>query len=219
MRPSGIPNGMRLRIIGQSMFYADDAYSKGDYETAFNSYRRIAKLGSSYGQLRTGFMYTNGIGVEQDLIQAVKYFRAAAKQGDESAQFNMGVMYTYGHGVKRNYRKAAEYYRKAAEQNFAHAQYNLGVMYLFGYHYKQNDKKAADLFLKAAHQEFGPAQKNLALMSRRKRLIGIKDKGKTLMRYQEYALARHPEKLKALLSGTWDEYSGFSSGQIKNLLR
>ena len=214
MRSSGMPEGMRLRMIGQSMCYAEESYAKGDYGCAFSAYEHVAKLGHAYGQLRIGFMYTNGIGVEQDYKQAVKYFREAVKQGNKEAQFNMGIMYTYGQGVKQSYKKAAEYYKKSSEQNFAHAQYNLGVMYLFGYYCKQNDKKAADLFLKAAHQEFEPAQKNLSLMSRKRRLVG-----ETLMQYQEYALARHPEKLKALLSGTWDEYSGFSSGQVKKLLK
>ena len=209
-----MPMGMRLREIGQTMFYAMDEYERGNYKSAFNSYKRIAYLGSAYGQNQVGYMYTNGVGVEQDYKKAVKYFRMSAKQGNEDAQFNMGIMYTYGYGVKQSYKKAAWYYRKSAEQGFANAQYNLGVMYLFGYHYKQNDKKAANLFFKAAYQEFAPAQKNLALMSRSKRFVG-----KTLIRYQEYVLARHPEKMKVLMEGTWDEYSNFTSDQIKKLLR
>ena len=54
-------------------------------------------------QYNLGVMYTNGEGVPQDDVEAVKWYRLAADQGNAKAQFNLGVRYANGKGVPRNY--------------------------------------------------------------------------------------------------------------------
>ena len=47
-------------------------------------------------------MYQNGIGVRQDLPEAVNWYRKAAEQGDADAQHRLGIMFSYGEGIARD---------------------------------------------------------------------------------------------------------------------
>ena len=44
-------------------------------------------------------MYYQGVGVDTDYKEAVKWYSLAAKQGDAEAQYNLGLMYDFGEGV------------------------------------------------------------------------------------------------------------------------
>ena len=63
-----------------------------------------------------GNCYNEGVGVEQDLSEAVKWFRLAAEQGYAPAQFNLGASYNNGEGVAENKDEAIKWFRLAAEQ-------------------------------------------------------------------------------------------------------
>ena len=49
-----------------------------------------------------GQMYQAGLGVRQDLVEAVRLYRLAADQGLAEAQFHLGLMYEHGFGVPQN---------------------------------------------------------------------------------------------------------------------
>lgn len=70
----------------------------------------------------TGLKYYDGVGVEKNLAEAVKWFRKAAEKNYAPAQFSLGLCYYGGKGVPRNYVEAVKWYRKAAEQNYPLAQ-------------------------------------------------------------------------------------------------
>ena len=89
-----------------------------------------------------GVMYTNGEGVTQDYVEAVRWYRKAAEQGYAIAQHNLGVMYAIGEGVPEDDTEAVRWYRKAAEQRDANAQYKLGVKYARGEGVPEDDKQA-----------------------------------------------------------------------------
>ena len=65
-----------------------------------------AVQGHNKAQYRLGVMYEKGIGVSQDIKEALKWKLMAAEQGEPRAQNNMGVKYAKGKGVKKNYRNA-----------------------------------------------------------------------------------------------------------------
>ena len=46
-------------------------------------------------------MYSSGLGVRQDRVEAVRWYRRAAEQGSAQAQNNLGIMYDEGRGVRR----------------------------------------------------------------------------------------------------------------------
>ena len=82
-----------------------------------------AEAGDADAQFNLGVMYYQGLGVEQDLKEAVKWYQKAADQGDVAmAQFNLGVMYEKGKGVEQDFKEAVKWYQKAADQGDAMAQ-------------------------------------------------------------------------------------------------
>ncbi len=64
------------------------AYDRGDYATAFSEWKPLAEQGDAAAQYNLGIMYSNGRGVPQDHVQAVKWYRKAAEQGVAFAQYN-----------------------------------------------------------------------------------------------------------------------------------
>jgi hypothetical protein len=85
---------------------AQAAYERGDYVIAAQIYQILAKQGNVAARYNLGSMYTEGKGVAQDDVEAVKWFRLAAAQGDPLTQCTLGVMYGYGRGVPRDYVRA-----------------------------------------------------------------------------------------------------------------
>ena len=77
-------------------------------------------------------MLSDGQGVPQNYIEAVKWYRKAADQGDASAQDNLGTMLHQGRGVLRDDTEAAKWILKAADQGDAKAQGKLGISYEHG---------------------------------------------------------------------------------------
>lgn len=57
-------------------------------------------------------MYHDGIGVERDYTEALKWYTKAAWWGYVSAQYNLAGMYLEARGVVQDYGKAEKWYRK-----------------------------------------------------------------------------------------------------------
>ena len=60
---------------------AENAYNRGDYETALKKFLPLAEQGNASAQYNLGVMYANGRGVPQDYAEAMKWYRLAAEQG------------------------------------------------------------------------------------------------------------------------------------------
>lgn len=125
-------------------------------------YQKI--VDSSKQILQTGVIFAQGMGVKQNLPEAVKWFRKAANLGNAEAQFNLGVMYANGQSVKQDYAEAEKWYRKAAALGNTAAQFNLGNMYAFGRGVKQDYSEVVQWYRKAAAQGDADAQCNLSVM-------------------------------------------------------
>jgi len=123
-----------------------------------------ASEGIALAQKSLAEMFMKGIGVEQDVTQAVFWYRKAAEQGDATAQANLGMMYDSGQGVEQDAKQAVFWYSKAAEQGHATAQANLGMMYESGQGVERDAKQAVVWYRKAAEQGNANAQVNLGFM-------------------------------------------------------
>jgi TPR repeat protein len=89
-----------LTTLAHADFQAgQEAYKRGDYETASKEWLPIAKAGNREAQFQLGGLYADGQGVPQNDAQAAKWFRKAAEQKMPRAQYNLGVMYANGRGV------------------------------------------------------------------------------------------------------------------------
>ena len=134
-----------------------------DEKKAFKEYMlKAMEQGIDWAQFNLGYCYANGVGVEKDTAEAVKWYRKAAEQGFANAQNHLGNHYADGEGVEKDFVEAFLWYRKAAEAGNAVAQYNLGNSYYVGEGVEKDIAQAASWYRKAAEQGYAMAQFNLA---------------------------------------------------------
>ena len=118
-----------------------------------------AEKGDAQAQYEMGLAYTDGAGVANDDVEALKWYRRAAEQGYSPAQTAIGNCYFTGRGVTSNWLEAVQWYDKAAEQGCAAAQERLGYCCQFRY---SNSVAAVQWYRKAADQGYAAAQSSLA---------------------------------------------------------
>lgn len=70
----------------------EGAPSQKKYRTALGWFKLAAKQGNALAQMQMGFLYQNGLGVQQDLSEAIRWYRLAAAQGEEHAINNLEAM-------------------------------------------------------------------------------------------------------------------------------
>lgn len=125
-----------------------------------------ALTGDADAQFAVAEAYRQGIGVNEDLSQALRWYRSAADQGHPRAQNNLGSMLLNGMGTEKDPAEAAVWYRKAGEQGEAEAQFNLALRYLHGSGVSQSDAEAAAWLKQAAAQGHTEAIGQLGTLSR-----------------------------------------------------
>jgi TPR repeat protein/uncharacterized RDD family membrane protein YckC len=111
-----------------------------------------------------GYMHSEGKGMAENNVEAVRWFRKAAEQGDVYGQYNLGVMFDNGDGVTEDDAEAVRWLRKAAEQGYAPAQNYLGVMFDNGDGVTEDNAEAVRWYRKAAEQGDVDGQYNLGMM-------------------------------------------------------
>ena len=120
-----------------------------------------AEEGNADAQNQLGDAYYDGIGVEQDYIQALEWYLRAAKQGHGIAQYNVAYAYANGIGTQKNTSEAIKWYGKSADQGIALAEYVLAKMFIGGQYLEQDLTKGLDLLHKASNQGLDLAQYDL----------------------------------------------------------
>lgn len=141
------------------------ALDRGDYAVAEKLMKPLAERGETWAQVNLGLLYAQGLGVQEDTREAMKWFRMAAEQGDATAQHCLGMIYEEGRGISPDYEKAAKWYRLAADQGFSWAQHYLGLMYLRGQGVERDNIQAylwLGLAAEAGHEDAGLAKQVLA---------------------------------------------------------
>ena len=124
------------------VFRQDPCSSAVVYTSAFAALIGCAAEGYAPDQYTLGWMYTNGIDVQENDVEAVRWFRMAAEQGHPGAQHDLGLMYAEGDGVPEDDAEAVRWYLLAAAQAYVPAQGNLGDL--------QDLVVVAESFLEAA---------------------------------------------------------------------
>lgn len=98
-----------------------EAFSKGDYVAAFGECKAQADLGDAKAELRVGYMYNTGKGIERDAEEAVRWYTRAAMQGNAEAEYGLGNIYLFGQGVAKDYITSYVWFYLAAGQGHASA--------------------------------------------------------------------------------------------------
>ncbi|HLH55787.1 MAG TPA: SEL1-like repeat protein [Verrucomicrobiae bacterium] len=123
----------------------------------------LARDGAALAQLRLGYTYFAGDGVERDYPTAVRWLRPASDAQFAPAQFLLGVANLNGWGVPRDFETGVDLLNRAAEQGFADAEFQLGICYLKGgAGVNQAPARGVKWLTRAAEQGKAPAQQFLA---------------------------------------------------------
>ena len=79
-----------------------------------------------------GLAYANGLGVDKDDAEAVKWYRKSAAKGEKEGQLQLGLSLCKGEGVAEDSTEGIRWLRSAAEQGDSFAQHNVAVCYYTG---------------------------------------------------------------------------------------
>lgn len=120
-----------------------------------------AQSGNPLAQAIYGRCLFEGVNVEKDYSEAVKWFRLSADQGYSAGQADLGRCYILGKGVAKDEQEAVKWLRLAADQGHYAGQADLGRCYLLGTGIPKDEEKAVNLLRRAADQGHSAGQVNL----------------------------------------------------------
>ncbi len=126
--------------------------------------RKAAERNNANAQSNLGWIFSCGLGVERDEIEAAQWYRKAADQNNPVAQIRLAEMLYNGFGglqVGKDEKEAMKWCRKAADQYFPESQYLLSTFYRFGKGVEKDEKEALKWLRKAAEQNLPWAQVSL----------------------------------------------------------
>lgn len=133
-----------------AMVLCGDTYLEGtadampDYQNALACYQQAILSGCPFAAYRLGWLYREGLGVEQDKVKSWDYYQQALEMQYSDAIVDVALLYRDGDMVEKDYTKAQGYLLKAANKGNARAMFELSQMYLKGVGIKPDFKLAKD---------------------------------------------------------------------------
>lgn len=121
-------------------------------------FEQAAEAGNAQAQAALGFLYLEGLGVEKNENEGVKWLRMAADQHLASAQHNLAIVL-----LRRSSEKKEEVLgllTDSAERGFLPSQMELGEIFYFGKFDIQADSKQAAKYMKMAAEQGNPSAQN-----------------------------------------------------------
>lgn len=95
------------------------AFEAGDYTIAFKILKPIANRGEPEAQCIIANIYHLGLGLERNILEAVKWYKKSAEQGYGLASNNLAGIFLIGDdGIEVDQAEAEQWYKKAIEQGF-----------------------------------------------------------------------------------------------------
>jgi len=145
------------------------AFERGDYATALRMWRPLAE-DDPRAAINLGVMYAEGLGVQKDAVEALRWLGPAALVGEPNAQMHIGMMFAEGTGgFTQDYATAAAWYRRAAEQGNPDAQVLLAFAYSIGEGVPE-DYMAAHMWVNLAAAKLPPGKARDAALQLRDQL-------------------------------------------------
>jgi tetratricopeptide (TPR) repeat protein len=148
---AGLSNSFAQAALGN--FYENAK----QYDKALEWYTKGALQGNMLGENNLGFMYANGLGVEENQDTALEWLMKAASKGFPPAINNVGEV----HAVKDQCKEAFEWFTKAAALGDRQAENNLGASYEYGVGVTKDIPKAIEWYTKAAKKGLDGAKEAL----------------------------------------------------------
>lgn len=78
------------------------AYNVGDYREAATIWRPLALQNDGNAQSGLGLLYYKGLGIDQNLPEALRWFSLGANNGVVQSQMFLCIMTWQGHGIRRS---------------------------------------------------------------------------------------------------------------------
>jgi len=104
------------------------SFDKGDYETAYAGFYKLAKEDDLAALNYLGVMHYLGFGRKRDVQAARQWFEIAADKGFPGAQFNLGNIYVNGEGVQQDFIQAYMWFYIANEYGHKQAKKRMGLL-------------------------------------------------------------------------------------------
>lgn len=114
-----IEDALRNPTLGVYKGYAE--FKMGRYDDARRVWEALAARGNSEAYFNLGILAEDGLGVPQDMQQALALYESAARGGSRAAQYRLGLIYSTGGRVPRDPQKAEHWLSRAAQQGDADA--------------------------------------------------------------------------------------------------
>lgn len=130
--------------------------------TLLEEMTKLAENGSAEAAYHMGMFYNNGLGVDENPAEALKWFETATDAGDPLGAYKLGCYYAgqFGDVVEVDAETAFKNKLIAANAGYALAQHDIGIMYLnFG-----NPTQAVKYLSRAAEQGVDGAYNTLSLL-------------------------------------------------------
>jgi TPR repeat protein len=141
---------------------AQAALDANEPETAFAFAERAAREGYGPSFVLIGSMYERGVGVPQDVAQAIQWY-ARGEQADSAAAMRaMGALYESGTGVAQDYAQARRRYEAASQRGDGEASRRLASMLERGLGGAADLARARQYYQRAVQQGHAEAQADLA---------------------------------------------------------
>jgi len=152
------------RIKDKKRWDPDDAdKSEEDLKQDFEECKKAALEGDVDAQLALSFYYLQGIGTEQNPVQAYQWAMKAADQNNAGAEYFVAACFKEGIGVRQSKEKALYWLQRAANNGLAAAQFTYGMEIELG-NVHDPKLKPYDWYKKAADQGRAEAQNALGML-------------------------------------------------------
>src|SRR5437762_4156767 len=133
---------------------AEAAIRRGEHALAYEYCKAEAEKGDPDCQNLLGILFQKGLGVTEDLKEAIRLFTAAAGKKLAAAQVNLGLLYVNGTGVARDEADAARWLGLAADQGDPIGEYRLALRLLAGKGVERDTKRAGELLRHGADRGY-----------------------------------------------------------------
>jgi uncharacterized protein len=149
----------RVTLAGCLMF---NSTGSGDRDRGVALMKSAAEAGLPLAMFNIGSFYLNGLGVQKDPEQAIKWLSAADEAGFPMAKVSLGSGYLFGQGVPKDVGRGIALLKQAADKGNASAASTLATVYSNGRDVPKDLDQARFYAIKAREAGFPMSQEILA---------------------------------------------------------
>jgi TPR repeat protein len=165
-------NEMKLaECYRQGMLFYHRRRLENNYDIALRYFKKASKA-NAYAQAQLGYMYLNGIGVDQDHEEAARWHGMAENNYIGHSKYCRSKIYHYDQGGMQDFSKALKLYQEELEAidfknklpNNSGALRGIGLLYEYGDGATQDFKKALKYYGNSASHKNIAAYYNIGLL-------------------------------------------------------